>query len=75
MSGWMVKMNNHVVRNLVRRLQVSSSVLSADMKGTTDETCKLGKESRNRRSVSGRPAGMEAVLSMLSTLRWVRESI
>ena len=59
----------------MRRLQVSSSVMPADMKGTTDETGKPGKRSRDRRSVSGRPARMEALVPLLSTLRSVKESI
>ena len=70
-----VKMISHLVRNPTRRLQVCSSVLSADTKGTIDETGQLGKGSRNRRSISGRPSGMEALVPMLSTLRLVRESI
>ena len=66
---------SHLVTKPMWRWQVSSSVRSADTKGTTDETHKPAKGSRNRRSVSGRPARMEALVPMLSTLRWVRASI
>ena len=59
----MVKMISHLVRNPMRRLQVSSSVLSADTKGTIDETGQPRKGSRNRRSISGSPAIMEVLVA------------
>ena len=48
---------------------------AADMKGTTDETGKLGKSFRDRLNVSGNPTSAETKVPMLSTLRWARESI
>ena len=66
MSGRMVKTISHLVRKPVRRFQVSSSVLSADMKGTTDDTGKPGKRCGDRRSVGGRPTRVETFGPVLS---------
>ena len=57
------------------RFEVSSSVQSADMEGTTDQTGKFGKRFRSRRSVSGRSTRKEVVAPMRLMLRWARESI
>ena len=69
------KISRRLRKPMRRRLQVSSSVLSADTRGTVDETGKPGERSRNRHDVSGNPTRVETLVPMLSTLRWVRESI
>ena len=53
----------------------SSLVLSADTRGTVNETGKPGQESRNRHGISGNPTRAETFVPMLSTLSWERESI
>ena len=74
MSGRMVKTISHLGKPM-RRLQVSSLVLSADTRGTVNETGKPGKESRNKHEISGHPTKVDTIVPMLSTVSWERESI
>ena len=55
------------------RLQVSSSVRSADMRGTVDETGERGKNPGTGTTSVEIYTGMETLASMLSTLRFERE--
>ena len=52
-SGQTVRKIHRLMRKPPRMLQVSSLVLSADTRGTVNETGKPGKESRNRHEISG----------------------
>ena len=69
-SGQTVRKLHRLMTKPQRRLQVSSLVLSADTRGTVNETGKPGKESRNRHEISGNPAIVETFVPMLSTLSW-----
>ena len=73
MSGQMVKNISLLVRRPRMRLLVSSSVRSA--RGVVGETGKPVKKARKRHKVSGNITRMEILVSMLSTMRWARESI
>ena len=52
-SGQTVRKLHRLMSKLPRMLQVSSLVLSVDMRGTVNETSKPKKESRNRHDISG----------------------
>ena len=54
----------------------TEEVASPDTRGTTDETDKPAKRSRERRNGSGNLTRMETWGgAMMSTLKWTRESI
>ena len=82
-SGQTVRNFLRLMRKLPRRQQVPSLVPSVDTRGTVNETGKPGKESRNRREISGSPtsgnfwcqccrlwAGRENRLTWLCCLRF-----
>ena len=64
-SGQTVRKIHRLMRKPSTRLQVSSLELSADTRSTVNETCKLGKESRNRHEISVNPAKVETFVPML----------